>query len=193
MDELYILIAILVIGIIATNPWLLVVAGIFVVCIIIYFIKNPEELHSSGGSSTAFTVSDSTSDESSDDSSSNSSDVSAFLYSGTYVGGTVTGTYRDGRIFEGYNSGLSMSFIKASYQNGFVYDSTITSYLGTVLGRYENGYIYKGNSTFSSDIIGRYENGYIYKGNSTWSSDVIGRYTGNDDGGAATAIIFLFD
>lgn len=124
-----------------------------------------------------------------------SSGMNGFLYQGRTSSMTiVTATYRDGHIFDGCNYGTQdFSRIIASYQNGFIYEDSVTSYMGNVLGRYENGFIYRGNSTSYSDQIGRYQNGNIYKGTSTSSSNVIGKYTGDDEGGAAAAIVYLFN
>ncbi len=133
------------------------------------------------------------------DSDSNSSDSSQTLsssnekglfYKGSSTSGNVIGTYRNGKIFDGYDSGLNISSIKASYSNGYVYSGSSTGLAGTVIGRYENGRIYKGNSTFSGDHVATYGNGNIYPSNSSYS--IIGKYTGDDEGGAAAAIYFMF-
>ena len=132
----------------------------------------------------------SSSNSSSSSNYSTSTNANGLFYKGSSTIGSVTGTYRDGRIFDGYNSGLNMSSIKASYSNGFVYNGSYAGMGGTVIGRYENGRIYKGNSTFSSDLVATYGNGNIYPSSSSYS--IIGKYTGDDEGGAAAAIYYLF-
>lgn len=193
MGEFGIFLVILAIFIVAENPWLLIIAGVVVVLGIIIAIKSP----SSGGSSSSGGYSSYTSGSSTASSYGSGTRDNGFLWEGRYKMDydPVIATFRNGHVFEGYDSGLlDFSEIKASYRDGYVYDGSIDNYLGTILGRYENTYIYRGNSTFFSDCIARYEDGKIYRGNSTsFASDVIGTYEGDDDGAAAAAIVYLLE
>ena len=123
-------------------------------------------------------------------STSTSSKNEGLFYKGSSASGFVTGTYRNGQIFDGYDSGLSMSFIKATYCDGYVYEGTTTGFMGNVIGRYENGRIYKDNSTYSKDLVAAYGDGNIYPSPSSYS--ITGKYTGDDEGGATAAIYFMF-
>ena len=40
--------------------------------------------------------------------------------------------------------------------------------------------IYRGNSSYSSDIVCTHDQGKVYRGNSTYSSDVIARFDGTN-------------
>ncbi len=110
------------------------------------------------------------------------------VYRGPYAGGFVLASYRDGKVFDGYNSGTTLSFYEATYDStGKVYGSN-----GSMLGHYEgySGYIYRGWSDSHSAIIGRCERGYIY--DSTTGSHIVGSYVGEPEGAAAAALVFLF-
>lgn len=163
MGELGTFLVILLIFVVATNPWLLIVARVIIVLCIFLCVKYPNSGGTGGYSSSGVSYS------SGEDSSSclGGGSDNGFLWEGRFKTGydPVIATFRNGYVFEGYNSGLhDFSVIKASYQDGWIYEGSVTNYLGNVLGRYENGYIYRGNSTFFSDCIGRYEDGKIYKG-----------------------------
>lgn len=188
MDGWIFVLIVVVLLVLGHNPWLfglIIVAGI---ALVVWAKKHPSSTRSGGGSYSGANYYTADSDFSSETPAPNET----FLYRGAYPGGTVLATAREGRIFHGYNSGLNISVIDATYERGYVYSGTVTGAFGNVLGRYEDGYIYRGSSTFSSDIIGRYESGHIFAGNSTFSSDIIGSYKGDDDSAAASAIVFLF-
>lgn len=119
----------------------------------------------------------------------------AFLYQGySKLWKSVTATYRNGQVFEGYYSGLDWKTVRATVKDGYVYEGTITGYLGTVIGRIDDKYIYRGNSAqLRRDIIAHFENGYIYLGDKVFHTeeDIIGCYEGNPVGAAACALAFL--
>lgn len=115
-----------------------------------------------------------------------------FLYEGRFDWGEVKGTARGGNIFKGYSSGFTWDKIEASYERGFVYDTSITGWTGKVIGRYQNGFLYRGTMTSMFNCIGRYENGFIYEGTTMFAIDIIGCYKGSDDEGAALGLAFLF-
>ena len=181
--------------------WILLIGfGVFIIiCIIIAIASENSTYTPSAGGTGGYSdcdLSDYSDDESTSYSNvsssnySNSKNTQGLFYKGSSTIGSVTGTYRDGRIYDGYDSGLNISSIKASYSNGFVYNGSYAGMGGTVIGRYENGRIYKGNSTFSSDLVATYRDGNIYPSSSSYS--IIGKYTGDDEGGAAAAIYYLF-
>ena len=182
MEDLAIVLIFVVLYILFENPVLIVLAIVAIIGCCIYASKHPSKGGGSGGSGY---VSGNT-----PNASGSYNNNMGYLYSGSYAGGAVLASFCDGKVYSGYNSGLSTSYIEATYQNGWVYRGTITSYAGTVLGRYENGKIYRGNSTSYSDLIAEYGNGKITK-QGGWSQDIVGSYTGNDDGAAAAAIVFL--
>ena len=193
MGELGILAVILIVGFIAVlweeAPWVLVLIGLGIVALVVYCIKNPSKTSGSGNYYSPSSTS-TTSDLPTDSDSSSET----LLYRGrTKTWEPVLATSRGGQIFEGYNSGLNMSFIRASYQNGWVYDGTVTNWLGTVLGRYDDeGYIYLGQYDSYENRVGYCKDGYIYRGKSTTYGEIIGCYEGNRDEAAAAAIVFLF-
>lgn len=174
-------------------PEVLLIPGVVILCIFLFVNFFVKTSNSSGGSGSrghsSYTSGSGTTSVSNSPKNGN-----GFLWEGRYKHDydPVVATFRNGRIFAGYDSGHNFSYIQASYHNGFVYKGSNASYLSTVLGRYENGRIYRGNSTSCSNLIGRYEDGKIYKGNSTaFGGDVIGIYEGDDEGAAAAAIVYL--
>ena len=182
---------ILVIGVLSEEaPWVLVLIGIGIVALIIFCIKNPSS--SSGGSYYSPSYTDIPGD--SENEVNTNSPTKTFLYRGrSKTWEPVLATSRNGRIFEGHNDGLSMSFIRATYQDGWVYDGTVTNWLGTVLGRYDDeGYIYLGQYDSYENRVGYCKDGYIFRGKSTSYGDIIGCYEGDRDEAAAAAIVFLF-
>lgn len=185
-EVLITVLVVILIYLIATYPWILIAALGVLIALVVYFIKNPKHPGPSAGSYPNPPSSDGGQEWT-------SSSGEGFLYSGNMASGPVAATYRGGRIVEGYDSGLGPSVIRASYQNGYVYDGAVTGCMGTVLGRYEDGKLYRGNSTAYEDLIGRYGNGTVYGGNgSGWDEPVVGKYTGDEEGGAAAAIACLF-
>ena len=169
-----------------------IVIGLIAFAIDVWISSKPNGggRYSSSSSSTRTTTSNtSSSSRSSNDSGSSSS--YSYFYKGSMASGYVTGTYKNGQIFKGLENGTTgFAFVKASYTSGYIYKGTITGLGGRVIGRYEYGRLYRGNSTRHDDIVATYKNGRIYRGHSTY--DVIGRYEGDDEGGAATAFYFLF-
>lgn len=114
------------------------------------------------------------------------------FYKGTMIWGVVTGSARDGRIFEGFCSGTAPATIMATYRNGWVYEGILTGFVGNVIGRYKNGFIYRGSYMGVSTCVGRYQNGFIYRGTLCHFSNAVGRYKGSDEEGAALGIYYLF-
>jgi len=182
---------ILVIGVLSEEaPWVLALIVIGIIALFVFCCKNPS--NPSGGGSYSPPYAGSPSDLDSDTTS--SSPESTFLYRGSSkIWEPILATSRNGRIFEGHNDGLSMSFIRATYQNGCVYDGSVTNWLGTVLGRYDDeGYIYLGQYDSYENRVGYCKDGYIYRGKSTTFGEIIGCYEGNRGEAAAAAIVFLF-
>lgn len=192
MVEFLVLLAILIV---CMHPWILIVAGILFVAALIWAAKSPSRGGGGGYSGTSYSAASYESAGESKGIPNESSEGDGYLYRGRYRHeyDTVVATYRNGHIFEGYNSGLQDFYtIQGTYQSGYVYRGSLTGYVGDVVGRYENGYIYLGNSTFYSDCVARYENGKIYKSKTTiYESDVCGTYTGDGEGAAAAAILYL--
>ena len=183
-----ILVLLLIAAIIAffTEPvfrWIVIIVFIIVIVLVV-LVKGKKgggsgRGYSSGGSSEVSAGSYS-------DSGSSTAEIGC-LHRGSYAGGFVLASYRDGKVFDGYDSGLNMSFYKASYSGGRIYGSN-----GSLLGHYENskGYIYRGGSDSYSAIVGRCERGYIY--DSPSGSNIVGSYVGDPEGAAAAALVFLF-
>ena len=48
-----------------------------------------------------------------------------------------------------------------------------SSYSSDILYTWDGRYIYRGRSTYSSDILCTYDGRYLYRGNSTYSSDIL--------------------
>lgn len=192
MGELGIFAVILIIGFIVVlweeAPWVLVLIGLGIVALVVYCIKNPSRPSGSG-----YSYSPSNTPTTSDHLTTSGSSSETLLYRGrTTTWEPVLATSRGGRIFEGYNSGLNMSIIRASYEDGWVYDGSLTGVAGTVLGRYDDeGYIYLGRYASYDNRVGYCKDGYIYRGTSTYG-EIIGCYEGNRDDAAAAAVVFLF-
>lgn len=181
---------ILVIGVLSEEaPWLLALIVIGIIALFVFAVKNPG--NSSGG---GYSPSYGDPPGNSEVETGTNSPTKTLIYRGrSKTWEPVLATSRNGQIFEGYNDGLSMSFIRATYQNGYVYDGTVTNWLGTVLGRYDDeGYIYLGQYDSYENRVGYCKDGYIYRGKSTTFGESIGCYEGNRDEAAAAAIVFLF-
>ena len=114
------------------------------------------------------------------------------FYKGQMLWGFVTGTARDGYIFDSYSSGLVPTRILATYSNGWGYEGTLKGVWGKVIGRYQNGFLYRGHRITAWNVVGRYQRGYVYKGTTTLWVDLVGRYKGKDEEGAALALYYLF-
>ena len=104
------------------------------------------------------------------------------LYRGPLANGSVLATYGHGQVWKGCS--LTAKGVIGTYGQRKVYRGT------RLIGRYQNGNLYWGKEISDAYLVGRYENGKIYGG--VDGMDVIGRYTGNEDGGAAAALLFLF-
>ena len=193
MEELGIFLFFLILLIIAENPWLLVAAGIVATICVVVATKHPGN---SSGSSYSGTYSSASAGNGSADSCSYNGDSSGYLYTGQFKGDydMPIATFRNRYVFQGYDPGLlDFSVIRACYRDGFIFDGSFDDrFLGTVLGRFEGGRLYHGDSTCYNDLVARIENGKIYRGDSTWNSDIIATYTGDDEGAAAAAIKYLF-
>lgn len=164
----------------------LIVIGI--IALFVFVVKNPSS-SSGGGYSPSYGDPPGNPEV---ETGSNSSTKSVIYRGRSKTWEPVLATSRNGQIFEGYNDGLNMSFIRATYQNGCVYDGTVTNWLGTVLGRYDDeGYIYLGQYDSYENRVGYCKDGYIYRGSSTYG-EIIGCYEGNRDDAAAAAVVFLF-
>ena len=48
-----------------------------------------------------------------------------------------------------------------------------STYSSDILCTYDGKYLYNGNSTYSSDIVLTYDGRYVYDGRSTYSSDIL--------------------
>ena len=174
-------------------PWLLITIAVGIIALVVYCLKNPSS-SAGGGYHSPSGVSYSPPSSDSSTPSSNGADVETFLYKGrTTTWEPVLATCRDGRIFDGYNSGLNMSFIRASYDDGWVYDKALTGVAGTVLGRYDDeGRIYTGRFTSYDKQVGFCKDGFIYRGTSSFG-EIIGCYEGDKDAAAAASLIYLFN
>lgn len=99
---------------------------------------------------------------------------------------SVVATCRDGRIFEGFNSGLGTSWIQGSYSDGYIYDSS-----GRNVGRYDSsGHVYRGTRDSYDAIVATCESGRIYLGKSSYGEQV-GCYRGQVEAAAAGALLLL--
>ena len=48
-----------------------------------------------------------------------------------------------------------------------------STYTSNILYTFDGKYLYRGNSTYSSDIIYTFDGQRVYRGNSTYSSDIL--------------------
>ena len=48
-----------------------------------------------------------------------------------------------------------------------------STYISDILCTYDGKYLYNGNSTYSSDIVLTYDGRHVYDGRSTYSSDIL--------------------
>ena len=53
-----------------------------------------------------------------------------------------------------------------------------STYTSDIIATWDGRYLYKGNSTYSSDILLTYDGKYLYAGRSTYSSDILGTWDG---------------
>lgn len=171
-----------------TEPVFRTIVIVVVLLIIVLTIVFPKRSGRGGGPSAGYPASrTNVSDYSGGSGNCTSTSEIGCVYRGSYAGGFVLASYRDGKVFDGYNSGLNLSFYKARYDiNGRVFGND-----GSQLGHYEahSGYIYRGWSDSYSAILGRCERGYIY--DSASGSNIVGTYVGDPEGAAAAALVFI--
>lgn len=52
-----------------------------------------------------------------------------------------------------------------------------STYTSDILYTWDGRYLYRGNSTYSSDILCTYDGRYVYEGRSTYTSDILLTYS----------------
>ncbi len=52
-----------------------------------------------------------------------------------------------------------------------------STYTSDILYTWDGRYLYRGNSTYTSDILCTITNGHLYRGRSTYTSDILLTYT----------------
>ena len=177
MDELFCFLVILAILFVLANPWLLVAAGILLAGAILLSV-----LSNGGSSGGGRTYQSSSSGPGSSSISTPSED--GYLFRGSTPNGVVLATFRDGKVFDGYSSGLNLSFYQGSYSGGRIFRGA------SVVANYRDRYIYRGYSSSYSDILGRCENGRVYEGAA--GTRPVASYSGDEEGAAAAAALFIF-
>ena len=53
-----------------------------------------------------------------------------------------------------------------------------STYTSDIIATWDGRYLYRGNSTYSSDILLTYDGKYLYAGRSSYNSDIMGTWDG---------------
>ena len=67
---------------------------------------------------------------------------------------------------------LIFSIISLSSIAQYIYKGN-TTYKTDIIANVSNGYIYKGDTKYQSNIVANFDGKYLYKGNSRYKSDII--------------------